>query len=315
MKIAVNTSALTINGDMDFSDFEKLGEVKYFGELPREEIFRVCADCDAVVVNKVIVDEKFINACPRLKYVGLFATGYNLVDLPACTRRGITVCNVPGYSGAAVAQHVFALLLSWCGKTKDYIDSVKAGDWIKSPTFCYFPWPTVELLGKTFGVYGYGNIGKKVAGIAAALGMRVIVRTRTFSRECPYEQVSEDEILRESDVLSLHCPLTAQTQKLINADSISKMKNGAVLINTARGGLVDESALASALKSGKLSAALLDVVETEPMSPDNPLYRLDNCYITPHVAWVALETRRRGVKTACENLAAFIAGRPQNTVN
>lgn len=314
MKIAVNTSAVTRDGDIDFSEFEKLGEVKYFDELPREEIFKVCRDCDAVVVNKVIVDKKFLDNCPSLKYVGVFATGYDVVDLKECSLRHITVCNVPDYSTEAVAQHVFALLLSFCGKIPDYVASVRRGDWIKSPTFCYFPWASIELSGKTLGVFGYGSIGKRVAQIGEALGMRVLVCNRRPPQNCPYKSVDRRELFASSDVLSLNCPLTEETKNIINAQTLSEMKSGAILINTARGGLVDEAALASALKSGKLSGACLDVVAEEPMAADNPLYKIENCYITPHVAWTAYETRKRVVGIAALNLKRWIEGSPQNVV-
>lgn len=314
MKIAINTSGMD-NGDIDFSDFERLGEVKYFGELSRGELFRLAADCDAIVVNKVIVDGELLAACPKIRYVGTFATGYNVVDVAACRARGVTVCNVPDYSTYAVAQHVFALLLSLYGHVSEYTSSVAAGDWVKSKTFCYFPWPTVELYGKTFGVYGYGNIGRRVAEIAAALGAKVVVCTRRPPENCPYPLVSADELFATADVLSLHCPLTEQTKELINKNTLSQMKRTAVLVNTARGGLVDEAALAAALNAGELAGACLDTVAVEPMRADNPLLHAKNCLITPHVAWVALETRTRLVGLAADNLRAFLDGKPKNVVS
>ncbi len=313
MKIALNTSALTA-GDIDFSGFESLGDVKYFGEISRAELKALAADREALLVNKVFVDEDLLSACPSLKYVGVFATGYNVVDVAACRARGITVCNVPGYSTNPVSQHVFALLLAFYGRTCEYVSSVKRGDWIKSETFTYFPWATHDVYGKTFGVLGYGNIGRKVADIAAAFGMRVVVSTRRPPASCPYEMLSFEDMLGVSDVISLHCPLTAETEKIIDDGAIARMKDGALLINTARGGLVDEYALRRALDSGKLAGACLDVVSEEPMLGSNPLYGAPNCLITPHVAWVPQETRVRLVKTAEENLRAFIAGKPRNTV-
>lgn len=314
MKILLNTSGLT-HGDMDFSGFEKLGEVVYVGETDREEFIALARDCGAIVVNKIIVDEQLLSACPQLKYVGVFATGYNYIDLEACTKRGITVCNVPDYSTHAVSQHVFALLLSLFGRISEYTRSVKDGDWIKSEAFCYFPWATREIYGKTFGVYGYGSIGRAAAKIAEALGMNVIVCTRTPPKDCPYRLVSKEEIFKESDVLSLHCPLTAATEKLINRQTLALMKPEAVLVNTARGGLVDENALAEALNGGALAGACLDTVAVEPMLADNPLRCAKNCLITPHVAWVSYETRTRLVKIAAENLKSFLSGKPQNVVN
>lgn len=314
MKLALNTSAVTC-GDMDFSEFEKIAEVKYFDEIPRAALYELAADCEAIVVNKVIIDEEFLERCPKIRYIGLFATGYNVVDIQACRRRGITVCNVPDYSTYSVAQHVFALLLSLYGQIGNYTRSVAAGDWIKSPTFCYFPWQTREVYGKVFGVYGYGNIGKRVARIAEALGAEVLVSSRSEHPDCPYPMVSPRELFQRSDILSLHCPLTEETAKLINAESLALMKKGAVLINTARGGLVDEAALAAALGSGALAGACLDTVAEEPMLADNPLLGAKNCLITPHIGWVPHETRARLLGVAAENLRAYLAGKPQNVVS
>jgi len=314
MKIAINTSGIT-DGDLDFSEFETFGEVKYFEELPRVELFDFISDCDAILINKVIVDESLLAACPELKYVGVFATGYNVVDLAACRARGITVCNAPDYSTHSVSQHVFALLLNFYGAISGYTASVAAGDWVKSKTFCYMKYQTYELYGKTFGVYGYGNIGKAVAKIAEAFGAEVIVCTRTPKKDCPYRQVSFGELLKRSDILSLHCALTDQTAKIINAGTLALMKKNAVLINTARGGLVDESALAAALNGGKIAGACLDTVAEEPMLADNPLLNAKNCLITPHIAWTPKETRERLLKIVAANLRAYLSGKPQNVVS
>lgn len=314
MKIAINTSAIT-NGDIDLSVFESFGEVKFFGELTKREQCEFISDCDAVIVNKVEVDKALLDSCPKLRYVGVFATGYNLIDLAECTKRGITVCNVPDYSTNAVSQHAFALLLYIYGKTREYAESVENGDWIRSRTFCYFPWATGELYGKTFGVYGYGSIGKAAARIAEAFGMNVIVCTRSRPADCPYKLVTAEEIFRESDVLSLHCPLTEKTKGMVNAKTLALMKPSSVIINTARGGLIDEAALADALNSGRLYGAGLDTVSTEPMREDNPLIGAKNCVITPHIAWVARETRSRLVGLAAENLRKFLEGTPINVVN
>ena len=313
MKIAINTSGL--GKETDLSVFEKLGDAVYFEELKREELFRLASDCDAIIINKVAVDETLLSACPKLKYVGVFATGYNVVDINACNKRGITVTNVPGYSTNAVAQHVFALLLNFLGAIDKYTASVAAGDWIKSKSFTYSVRPTYELQGKTFGIYGYGNIGKAVAKIADAFGANVIICTRTKPQSCPYPIVSKEEIFKKSDILSLHCPMTEATANLINEQTLSLMKKSAVLINTARGGLVDENALANALNSGKIAGACVDTVLVEPMKADNPLNTAKNCYITPHVAWTPVETKARLVEIACENLKAFMQGNPINTVN
>ncbi len=314
MKIAVNTSGMTC-GDLDFSEFEELGEVKYFDVITRDELFGLASDCEAIIVNKVVIDREFLDACQKIRYVGVFATGYNVVDVEACRERGIVVCNVPDYSTYAVAQHVFALLLSVYGRISDYTRSVANGDWVKSRTFCYFPWQTTELLDKTFGIVGYGHIGKRVAQIAEALGAKVIISTRTPPRDCPYGCVPIETLLSESDVVSLHCPLTEETKNLINEKTLSLMKKNAVLINTARGGLVDEPSLAAALNGGKIAYACLDTVAEEPMVPTNPLLGAKNCSITPHIAWVPYETRVRLLKRAADNLRAFINGKPQNVVN
>lgn len=314
MKILINANAVT-KGDIDFTEFEKCGEVTYFGELPRAELFSLVKDFEAIIVNKTEVDKELLGHCPKLKYVGLFATGYNSVDIAACRARGIIVCNVPDYSTRAVSQHAFALLLNLLGRINEYTSSVRRGDWIKSETFSYFPWDMAELNGKTFGIYGYGSIGKAAAKIAEAFGMRVIVCTRTKPEGCPYELVGKEEIFKESDVLSLHCPLNDGTRGLVNEKTLALMKPTAVLINTARGGLVDENALAYALNNGKIAGACADTVAVEPMLENNPLRTAKNCLITPHVAWTAPETRARMVAVAAENLKRFIAGNPQNKVN
>ena len=313
MKIAVNTSGLGENADL--SAFEKLGETVYFGEIEREELFRLAADCDAIIINKIVVDEALLSACPELKYVGVFATGYNVVDIEACNRRGITVTNVPDYSTNAVAQLTFALLLNFLGAIDKYTASVAAGDWVKSKCFTYTPYPTYELHGKTFGIYGYGHIGKAVAKIADAFGAKVIICTRTKPQNCPYPVVTQEELFKNSDIISLHCPLTDATKNLVNERTLSLMKRSAVLINTARGGLVDEAALANALNSGKIAGACADTVSVEPMRADNPLLHAKNCYITPHIAWTATEAKERLIKIAAQNLKAFSEGTPQNTVN
>lgn len=313
MKIAVNTS-ISI-GDLNFSELEKLGEVVYFRDPSKEELIAAASDCDAIMINKELITEEVLAACPKIKYIGVFATGYNVVDLEACRKRGITVTNVPAYSTNSVAQHVFALVLAIFDRIREYTSSVDAGDWVRSKTFNYFPWNTYELSGKTFGILGYGSIGKAVAKIAEAFGMKVVISTRTFPQNCPYEVVGFEKLLEVSDILTLHCPLTAATDKIINADSLSKMKDGAVLINTARGGLLDEAAVRAALDGGKLAAAGVDVVTVEPMRPDNPLLHAKNCLITPHIAWCPLEARIRLLNIATQNLKDFIEGRANNVVS
>ena len=315
MKI-VSVDMCTLSaGDIDFSPREKLGEVTYYDTLTPGGLKKAAAGAEALLVNKAIVDAELVSDCPNLKFVGTYATGYNNVDLAACSQRGITVCNVPGYSTHAVAQHVFAMLLMLCGSVDKYSASVCKGDWKRAKTFSYMPWQTVEVYGKTFGVYGYGNIGRAVARIAEALGMNVIVCTRTPPKDCPYELVTADQIFARSDFLSLHCPLTEQTKGIVNARTLSLMKKEAILINTARGGLVDEAALAAALNSGALGGACLDVLASEPMKKDCPLFRAKHTVITPHIAWVPRETRQRLVNAVADNLKCFISGHPVNVVN
>lgn len=314
MKAALDISAVTC-GDISFAAFEELGEVILFDEPSREELYVLAEGIDAIIVNKVLINREFLAHAKNLKYVGLFATGYNNIDLAACRERGIVVSNVPEYSTNAVTQHVFALLLSLMGKIPEYAASVANGDWIQSRAFCYFPWPTYEIYGKVFGIVGYGSIGRSVAKVADAFGAKVIVNTRTTPKNCPYELVSKDEIFIRSDILSLHCPLTEQTAKMVNAKTLVMMKPTAYLINAARGGLVDEPALARALNEGRIAGAGVDTVSEEPMHADNPLLAAKNIIITPHVAWTPHETRERLVQIALSNLKAFIAGRPQNVVS
>ncbi len=302
-------------GDIDFSPLEKLGKVTYYDFLSRGGLVRAASEADALLVNKAQVDGELIKNCLSLKYIGVYATGYNNIDLAACAERGITVCNVPGYSTHAVAQHVFGMLLMFCGAVDKYSASVANGEWKRAKTFSYMPWQTREVYGSTFGVYGYGNIGRAVAKAAEALGMKVIVCTRTPPTDCPYELVQSDEIFARSDILSLHCPLTVHTAALVNERTLSLMKRDAILINTARGGLVDERALAAALNSNRIAGACLDVLADEPMKKDCPLFKAKHTVITPHVAWTPRETRQRLVEAVAQNLAMFIAGTPQNVVN
>ena len=314
IKIVSVDSDTVSYGDLDFASIKALGDVSFYSVMPPEELAAVCADTDVLLVNKANVTRELVQRCPRLKYVGTYSTGFNNIDVQALNERGIVCSNVPGYSTAAVSQHVFALLLMYQGATDKYAASVAQGDWIKSGTFCYFPWRMHELYGKTFGVYGYGNIGSAVAAVAAAFGMNVIVYTRTTPKNCPYRIVTQEEIFRQSDYLSLHCPLNEGTAGIINAKTLDMMKPTAVLINTARGGLVDEVALADALNAGKIGGACLDTIATEPMTAECPLIGAKNCIITPHVAWGPLETRARLVEMVADNLRAFLNGSPINVV-
>ncbi len=315
MKVTIVDFYTVSYGDLDVTALKSLGDVRFFGALCTEEIIAAAEDSEAIIVNKADVNRRVVEGCKKLKYVGTFSTGFNNIDIAACRERGITVCNVPDYSADAVSQHVFALLLNFAGKTDKFIASVAGGEWEKSPNFCYVPWQTAEVAGKTFGVYGYGSIGRKVARIADAFGMKVIVHSKRLHDDCPYPQVSADELFANSDYLSLHCPLNGETAGTVNKRTLSLMKNSAVLINTARGGLIDEQALVDALNSGRIGGACLDTLTAEPPTGGNVLIGAKNCLITPHIAWVPQETRQRLVEIAARNLQAFAEGKPQNVVS
>ncbi|MBO5927181.1 MAG: D-2-hydroxyacid dehydrogenase [Clostridia bacterium] len=314
MKITVLDKISFTIGDIDLSLIDELGRVEYYDVLPKEELFRVLAETEIVVCNKTLFDKELIDKCKKLKYIGLTATGYNNVDLEYAKLKGITVTNVPNYSTVDVAQHVFAFILNYSNKISEYDQSVKDGNWIKSKTFCYFDKPIIELYGKTLGIVGFGNIGKKVAEIASAFGMNVLVYTRT-KRQIPYKTVSKEELFRESDFITLHCPLNKETERLVNAETLSYMKKTAVLINTSRGGVIDEIALKEALLSGKIAHAMLDVLSEEPMSKKCPLLNLNNVTFTPHVAWAPKETRQRLINLVAGNISSYIKGKAVNVVN
>ena len=314
MKITVLDKISFTIGDLDLSSLDNLGNVEYYDVLPKEEVAKVLVDTDIAVCNKTVFDKDLIDKCKKLKYIGLTATGYNNVDTAYAREKGITVCNVPNYSTVDVAEHVFAFLFHYAKKIYAYDNTVKNGDWIKSKTFCYFNMPVMELCGKTMGIVGYGNIGKRVAEIATALGMNVLVYSRT-KKESPYKFVDKETLFKCSDVITLHCPLTEDTNKLINEETLSLMKPTSILINTSRGGVVDENALANALKNNKIKHALLDVLTIEPMREDCPLIGLENVTFTPHIAWAPVECRQRLIEIVAENITAFINNKPQNVVN
>ena len=310
----------TLGEGIDLSPFEALGQVFYGGTVKDEQTMLALAahpqagGAQAIVCSKAPVTKAVMDAFKNLKYVGVFATGYNNVDIEAAKERGVALCNVPGYSGGAVAQLVFTFILMSAGCTHLYIEETGRGDWISSPSFSMITHKTVELEGKTLGILGYGDIGKRVAALGRAFGMRVIVHTRTPRDDSFVTFVSREALLKESDFLSLNAPLTPKTADFINEESLALMKKSAVLINTARGGLVNEQALAEALKMGRISCACLDVLKSEPMAKDCPLFGLKNCYITPHIAWTPTETRERLSRIAAENLDAFLKGEEKNRV-
>ena len=316
MKIVILDAYAANPGDLSWDEFAALGELTVYDRTAPEDVAARIGDAEVVFINKVRLTDDIFAACPNLKLVSILATGYNIVDLAAAKRRGITVCNVPGYSTRAVVQMTFALLLEICQQVGLHSGAVHTGRWQTCPDFCFWDRPLIELDGKTMGIVGYGAIGSAVGTVAQALGMKLLVTAR---HEKPVPEgarfVSLPELLAQSDVVSLHCPQTAENARMIDAGALAQMKDGAILLNTARGGLLDEQAVADALRSGKLLAAGMDVVSAEPIRADNPLLTAPNCFLTPHIAWAPLETRRRLQTISAENLRAFLAGTPQNVVN
>lgn len=318
MRIVILDGYTENPGDLSWEGFETLGELTVYDRTTggEEEIVRRAKGAEAVIINKTPLSARTFEAlAPELKYVGVLATGYNVVDLEAARRFGVPVCNIPAYGTTAVAQFVMALLLELCHHVADHSRSVKAGDWERCPDFCYWNSPLIELAGKTFGVVGYGRIGRAAAQLAKAFGMNVVAYSAHARSDETARAVSLDELLRTSDVVSLHCPLFPETKGIIGREALAKMKPGAFLINTSRGPLIDEEALAEALHAGKIAGAALDVLCAEPARADNPLLREPNCLITPHIAWAPKESRQRLMDVAVENLRAWKDGRPQNVIN
>ena len=314
MKITVLDGYTTNPGDLSWDWLEELGECTVYDFTPAELIAERTKDCEIVITNKTPLRRELLESLPKLRYVGLLSTGYNIVDWEYCKEKGIPVCNIPSYSTSAVAQLTFALILEHTNAVAVHNESVHGGEWASSRHFCYWKTPLTELDGKTLGIIGFGKIGKAVAKIASAFGMKVIAAT---NHPAPFENVefcSRDELLSRSDFVSIHCPLTPATEGMVNDDFLSKMKNSAMLINTSRGQVIDENALAYALKNGIIAAAGLDVMTTEPPAKDNPLFGIKNCYITPHIAWAGFETRERLTKICRSNVEAFLAGNPTNIV-
>lgn len=313
--LLVDRCTIVEKEDVDLSPILRLSDTTVCDLLTHRELLEKARDADAILCNKAVIDREILEACPRLAFVGLFATGYNNVDLAAADARGVCVANVPGYSTDSVAQHTISFLLALATSLTTYNETVHSGEWCRSAAFTYLTQPMTELTGKTLGIFGFGEIGKAVARIAGALGMRVIVHTRTRPPACPYELVSREALFRRSDFLSLHCPLNDQTADLINRETLSWMKPTAYLINTSRGGTVVEEDLCDALNRGVIAGAALDVVRVEPMREDNPLLKAKNCILTPHTAWATLEARKRLVGMVAENLDAFLKGAPIHIVN
>ena len=314
----INLDASALNpGDLSWDVLNQFGQVTLYQktESEAEAIARI-SDHEIVLTNKVPITENILNACPNIKMISVQATGYNIVDTTACARRGIPVCNVPDYGTTAVAQFTLALMLELCHRIGYHDAVVHDGKWCRSSTFCFWDTPQMELGGKTLGIIGFGRIGQATARLAQTFGMQVITYSRTRKENnSTVEYVDLDTLLCRSDFVSLHCPLFAENSKMVNAEFLGKMKPGAFLINTARGGLLDEHAVADALASGKLGGAAVDVVTEEPMNVSNPLLTAPNCIITPHIAWAPKESRQRLLDCCVENIRAFLQGKPRNVVN
>ena len=319
MKIVVLDGYALNPGDLSWQGFEELGEVTVYDRTSytdKQEIIERIGDAEAILTNKTPITADVLKACPQLTYIGVLATGYNVVDLAAAKEQGITVTNIPSYSTNAVAQATFALLLEVTNQVGHHNRSVHQGDWQTSKDFSYWQTPLMELAGKTIGLIGYGAIAQAVATIAHAFQLKVIYfNHRPKPAQADWaKQVSLAELYQEADIISLHVPQFPETEKMIDRTALAQMKPSAILINTARGGLIDEAAVAEALKTGQIAALAADVVSKEPIAADNPLLQAPNCYLTPHIAWAPVETRRRLMGIAVANLSGFKAGTPQNVV-
>ena len=316
MKIVILDGFTANPGDLSWKGLEELGMLTVYDRTRPEETVARAAEADIVLTNKVIINREMMAQLPQLKYIGVLATGYNVVDIEAAHERGIIVTNVPAYSTESVAQMVFAHLLTVTNRTEHYAIQNRQGRWTKNPDFCYWDFPHMELAGKTFGIVGLGNIGRRVAEIALAFGMQVKALTNKSADTLPagIEKADLEVLLATSDVISLHCPLTDTTRHLINRDTLSKMRPSAILINTGRGPLVDDQAVASALAKGQLAVFCADVLTEEPPKADNPLLKQPNAFITPHIAWATEEARSRLLQVAISNVQAFLNAKPQNVV-
>ena len=320
MKIVVLDGHTLNPGDLSWAGLERFGSLTVYDRTPHsdENILAAIGHADAVFTNKVPLGETVLREAHSLKYIGVLATGFNVVDVGVAKDLGITVTNVPDYSTLSVAQMTFALLLELCHHVGAHDRAVKSGRWSSSPDFCFWDHPLIELAGKTMGIIGFGRIGQATAKLANAFGMKVLAHARNPRPELEHEQctyTSLDELLERSEVISLHCPLTPETEGIINTENLSRMKTGAMLINTARGPLIVEDDLKRALDEGKLAGAAVDVASTEPIAADNPLLTAKNCIVTPHIAWAPKEARTRLMNTVVGNFKAYLDGRPVNVVN
>lgn len=303
-------------GDLEWKELSSLGNLTVYDRTPESEIIDRCGNADIVFTNKTPLGANTLRHLRSLKFIGVLATGYNIVDVAEASRLGITVCNVPSYSTMSVAQNVFALLLEITNNVSHYNREVKKGRWSRCEDFCFTDSCLVELAGKQMGIIGYGAIGRQVATIATAFGMKVgAISSKPASEIFPTVKMDPDELFATSDVISLHCPLTESTRHIVDARRLAQMKSSAILINTGRGPLVDEEALANALREGEIAAAGLDVLGQEPPAAENPLLQLPNCIITPHISWATFEARKRLLEISVTNLKAFLEGKPVNVVN
>lgn len=317
MKIVVLDGFAANPGDLSWEGMQALGELTIYDRTAPEEVMERCNDADIVLTNKVILSASTLKQLPQMKYIGVLATGYNVVDIKAARKQGIVVTNIPAYSTDSVAQLTFAHILNITNRVGHYARQNREGRWSSNPDFVYWDTPLIELNGKTLGIVGLGNIGMKVATIARQFGMDVFAMTSKNSSDLPagIQKTTFEGLLAISDVLSLHCPLTEQTRHLMNAKALKKMKPGAILINTGRGPLVDEQAVADALQSGQLLGYGADVMSQEPPQADNPLLQCPNAFLTPHIAWATFEARQRLMQIAIDNVQAFLKGKPINVVN
>lgn len=317
MKIVVLDGYGLNPGDLSWDEMGQLGELVVYDRTTPEEVIGRAADADVILTNKVVLKSKEMDALPKLKYIGVLATGYNIIDTDYAKSKGIIVTNIPAYSTDSVAQMTFAHILNITNRIEHYADQTRKGQWSRSKDFCYWDTPLVELAGKTIGIVGLGAIGLKVARVALEFGMDVFAFTSKNAADLPegIRKTTLEGLLAISDVLTLHCPLNNETRKMINAESLSKMKKGAILINTGRGPLVDEQAVADALESGQLGAYGTDVMSAEPPAIDNPILKAPNAYVTPHVAWATFEARMRLMGIAVNNVKTFIEGNPVHIVN
>ena len=319
MKIVITDGYTENPGDLSWDEIQSFGELVVYDRLPADdaEIIKAIGDADIVLTNKCPISAATIEACKNIKYISVLATGYNIVDTAAAKARGICVSNVPTYGTEAVGQAAIAMLLEITNRVGHHADAVREGRWNTCPDWTFWDYPLIELAGKTLGIIGFGRIGQVTGKVAKALGMNVIAYSRSVREDgkAIASYVPLDTLLETSDVIALHAPLFPDTQNIINKDNIAKMKDGVIIINNSRGGLVVEQDLADALNSGKVAAAALDVVSTEPVREDNPLLHAKNCLITPHISWASKECRERIMATTVSNIRSFLAGAPENVVN